>query len=470
MKTVSTFLIVILTGCTSALTKQEAFEQVQSDITERLETKVLWANSRESEDEMSRKVKELLRQELTPNSAAQIALLNNRGLQALFEELGVARADVMSAALFPNPFLSVSSRFPSGEGRTNLEFGITENFLSLLFLPLQRSIAESGLEAAKRKVSNDVLTLASEVKASFYDLQGALQDKELLTTALQATEASYIAARQIHAAGNTTDLELQNEQVMYEQTKLELAKSETEIRQLREKLTMLLGLWGEDTNWTISERLPEIPTTETDFSDVEKTALTSRLDLASAKTQIEIAGKTLGIAAPLAVFQSAEIGLDTERDVDGKWVTGPNFALPIPIFPQGTAAGAHAEAQYRAALFRYYDLAVQIRSEARAARDKLIGHQKQIEFIKKVLLPLRHSIVQQTQIHYNGMLLGLFALISAKQAEIEAGRSLVAEMREYWKARAMLERSVGRLFKVESLDAPKGSDVSTPSAHTNHLK
>lgn len=459
MKHLSVFFIFLLTGCSSTLTNQEAFNQVEIDISERLDTKVLWVNSKETEDEMSKKVTELLKQELTPDSATKIALLNNRGVQATFEELGVARAEVMSAALFPNPLLSVSSRFPSGGGRTNFEFGITENFFTLLFLPLQKSIAESGLEAAKSKVSNEVLALASEVKTAFYELQGTLQDKELLKTVLAATEASYVAARQIHAAGNTTDLELQNEQVMYEQTKLELAKSETEIRQLREKLTTLLGLWGEGTNWTIAERLPEIPATEVDFREIEKTALTSRFDLASAKTQIEITGKTLGIAAPFAVFQGSELGLDTERDVDGQWVTGPNFALPIPIFPQGTAASARAEAQYKAALFKYYELAVQIRSETRAARDKLIGHQKQIEFMKKVMLPLRHSVVQQTQIHYNGMLLGLFALISAKQAEIEAGRSLVSEIKEYWKARTMLERAVGRVFPLER---PEATTISSP--------
>ena len=60
-----------------------------------------------------------------------------------------------------------------------------------------------------------------------------------------------------------------------------------------------------------------------------------------------------------------------------------------------------------------------------------------------MVLPLRERIVEQSQLHYNGMLLGVFQLLEARQAEIQSGRSYVESLRDYWIARTDLECAVG---------------------------
>src|SRR5450631_2536860 len=47
------------------------------------------------------KVGELLRRPLTARAAVQVALLNNRGLQAAYNELGIAEAAMVEASLPP---------------------------------------------------------------------------------------------------------------------------------------------------------------------------------------------------------------------------------------------------------------------------------------------------------------------------------------------------------------------------------
>src|SRR5438045_3134641 len=54
------------------------------------------------------RVTALLRRPLTADSAVQIALLNNRGLQAAYNELGLAEAAMVQASLPPNPAFSLS--------------------------------------------------------------------------------------------------------------------------------------------------------------------------------------------------------------------------------------------------------------------------------------------------------------------------------------------------------------------------
>lgn len=435
-------LFLIICGC-STVSNEAVFSDVAGNVNHALNAEVFKITSQNSENESARKVTELLRKNLTPDSAVQIALLNNRALQATFEELGIARADVLEATSLPNPLLLVSGRFPTGGGRTNIEFGITENFLSLLYRPLQRSVAQSALNSAKARVSYEVMRLASDVREAFYELQAAKQDNELLATSLKASEASYVASKQIHDAGNNTDLDLYNDTVLYQQTKLELARSETQVRVLREKINSLLGLWGGDTSWKIADRLPELPATEVNLTDIEKRALSNRFDLMALKEDIEASAKFLGVAVPLSVFNAAEVGIDSERDTDGSWVTGPNFSVPLPLFNQGEGVKARAASQYRATVFRYYELAVRIRSEARVARDAVVSLRQQIDFIKQVLIPLRNSIVKKTQMRYNGMLLGVFTLLMTKQAEIDAGRQYITALKEYWLARSKLEFAIG---------------------------
>jgi cobalt-zinc-cadmium efflux system outer membrane protein len=58
-------------------------------------------------------------------------------------------------------------------------------------------------------------------------------------------------------------------------------------------------------------------------------------------------------------------------------------------------------------------------------------------------VPLRERIVALTQEQYNAMLLGVYQLLQAKQGEIEAYRAYIEAVRDYWIARADLERAIG---------------------------
>ena len=62
------------------------------------------------------RVESLLAGGLSADKAAQIAILNSRKLQALFYEIGMARADVVQSGLLSNPTLAMSLGFPDGGG------------------------------------------------------------------------------------------------------------------------------------------------------------------------------------------------------------------------------------------------------------------------------------------------------------------------------------------------------------------
>jgi len=103
----------------------------------------------------------------------------------------------------------------------------------------------------------------------------------------------------------------------------------------------------------------------------------------------------------------------------------------------------------------------------RQAEAKLMSARARAGRYQQVLLPLRHRIVEQAQRHYNGMLLSVFELLDAKRQEIEAGGAYIEALRDYWSARAALERAVGgRLTELPTTRASAATSRSTTQTAT----
>ncbi|HYM97266.1 MAG TPA: TolC family protein, partial [Candidatus Sulfotelmatobacter sp.] len=86
--------------------------------------------------------------------------------------------------------------------------------------------------------------------------------------------------------------------------------------------------------------------------------------------------------------------------------------------------------------------------EVRTARLTLLAQRQVVEHYRKVLLPIRERTVAFAQQRYNAMLLGVFQLLQAKQAEVEAYRQYIESVRDYWEARVDLEHATGGRLKM----------------------
>jgi hypothetical protein len=79
-----------LSGCAS-FSPDGGFAPVEQTARERLGKDLRWARSDADQDAIDQRVAELLAKPLSADDAVQVALLNNRGLQASFQELGITR-------------------------------------------------------------------------------------------------------------------------------------------------------------------------------------------------------------------------------------------------------------------------------------------------------------------------------------------------------------------------------------------
>ena len=95
----------VLAGCAS-FSPDAGFSSIESAAKDKLGKDVRWARSDADVDTIDRRVRELLAKPLSVEDAVQVALLNNRGLQARFQDLGITEAEVVQAGRLPNPGFS----------------------------------------------------------------------------------------------------------------------------------------------------------------------------------------------------------------------------------------------------------------------------------------------------------------------------------------------------------------------------
>jgi cobalt-zinc-cadmium efflux system outer membrane protein len=460
-------LTLLASGCAS-IQKERGHAEVAALVEERLGRKTRWNQGTPEDAEVQRHLDTLLKGDLTSDRAVEVALLNNPSLQSTYEDLGVSQADMVQAGLLSNPTLSGSIGFPiSGIGVSEHEFSLVQEFVDLFTLPLRKRVAQEQFIADTLRVAHEALSTAAEVRKAFSEVQARQQLVELRRRVLEAAEsAAELAARQ-REAGNITELERAIEQAGAEEARLVLVQEELALVEDREHLNRLLGLWGPRTQWKVAEMLPAPPSQEAPLERLESLAIRQRLDIDAARKQAALLWNALELARSTRYFGSVEVGVHTHRDADGPRLFGPTLSLELPIFDQRQALIARLEAQHRQGERRLVELSVNARSEVRAARARLLSLRLVAERYRHVVLPLREKVVEQSQLQYNGMQLGLYQLLTAKREQVEAYRSYIEAVRDYWMARAELERLVGGRLPGDTGDAspqpPSPGQTAQPS-------
>ncbi len=423
--------------------KRSPEKDVEQAIGQRTGQRAEWVRSEEQRERVQALVARLLKRPLTAASAAQIALLNNQELQANLAEIGISQADLIEAGLLANPSFDGMARFPNTSGVANLEAGLAQEFLDLLVRPLRLRMAAAQLEAVKQRVASEVLQLIAETKEALYTVQADQQLADRLKLIVGTNEATVDLAQRRHDAGNIPDVDLANEQATYSQSRLEVARISLQLAVDRERLNRFLGLYGEQTGWETARSLPPLPPYEVPWSGLESLALEQRFDLAAARTNLSVLLTSLKLSRTYRYLGVLELGVSSERDTDRTVVTGPTVRLSLPIFNWGQGQVAKLRAQLEQAESSFAATAINIRSEVREANARVHGQREVTQFYRDILLPERIKAVAFTQLQYNAMQIGPADLLVVKQNELEAERGYAEAWRDYWIARAMLERAVG---------------------------
>jgi len=444
-----------LAACGS-VSPERGHDDVARIVSERVGAPTRWEAGPPGDERVAAWVDEMLRAGLTADRAVQIALVSNPDLQATYESLGVSQAEMVQAGLLANPHLSFDFGLPQNRAKSEheIQLSLVQNFLDLFVLPLRKEVAGEQFVVDALRVAHEALEIAAAVRKAYATVQaaGAVYAEEVQALAA-ARAVAELADRQLEA-GNVTRLHQRRERAEFESARLALAMREIERAEAREHLNRLLGLWGPAAGAPLAEPLPALPPADPPLERVEGTALARRLDVDAARKSALLMSKAVDLARTSRAFGLVEVGVDAHQYPEGPRVIGMSLTIDLPIFDRRQAVIARLEGQKREAERRREAVAQNARTEVRLAAARLRVARQIAEHHERVLGPLRAEISAEAQLHFNGMLIGLPELAAAKRDEIAEARARVEALRDYWIARAELERAAGGRLPTSEETSP----------------
>ncbi len=450
----------MLGGCAS-FSADGGFSTVEQTAKERLGKDVRWARSDADQDGIEQRVTELLSKPLTVDDAVQVALLNNRGLQASFAELGITEAELVQAGRLPNPGFSFGRLTRGSE--VELERGLHFNLARLLAMPLIGQMEARRFAQTQGMVAMSVLSLAADARKAWINALAAEETVRYMRQVKQTADASAELARRMEQVGNFNKLQRAREQGFYADAALNLARAEQAQRSTRERLTRLLGAWGAQTEFTLPERLPDLPKTPLDLPDVERVALAQRLDVQGARLAAERTATNLGLTRTTRFINVLELGYRNNRSNEQPTQRGWEIGFELPLFDWGGARVARAEAVYMQSVHRAAETAINARSEVREA---YAGYRSAFDIARHhrdEIVPLRQRIAEENVLRYNGMLIGVFELLADARSQIASVNAAIEALRAFWIAQADLDMAlIGKPGMASA--SPAGGSAGTTSA------
>jgi outer membrane protein TolC len=415
-------------------------------------------------------VKALLRRPLTVDSAVQIALLSNRGLQAAYNELALAETDLVGDSLPPNPTFSISRI--SGNGALEIERQVVGDILALATLPFRSEIARQRFQKAQLRAAEETLRLAADVRRAYYRAVAANELVGLLTDAKSTAEATAQLAQKLGETGSLNKLDQAREQVFYAETTADLATLRQEATSSRERLIRLLGLWDTDIGIRLPQKLPILPRQPLSLPRIEVDAVAHRIDLQIARIELAALAKSLNLTEASRFVTLLDVaGIDRKtRDLEGAPFRERGFDVQfqIPIFDGGEVRVRQAAEIYNQAFNLLTEKAVNIRSEARDAFRVYRSTYDIASHYQREVLPLRKIISEEMQLRFSSMQVDVFALLTEARQRIAALRAAIEAKRNFWLAQSELQTAINGGGRSEPSSETRSATAAQASSGGGH--
>jgi outer membrane protein TolC len=382
-------------------------------------------------------VKALLAAPLGPESAVRVALLNNAGLQASLEELGMAEAEFVQAGRLRNPGLGFGRL--RGGGETEIDRSVSFDIAGLLTLPARTRIERQRFEQAKLQAASQAVQLANDARKAFYSAVAAAQAARFADQVRQSAEAAAELAARMRAAGNWSKLDVAREQAFYQEALTQQARANLRATTTREELVRALGLWGDQLSFSLPERLPDLPGEPRTVNNAEAQALSLRLDVLIARRDAEATANAFGLTRATSFINVFDAGYANKSTSGMPRQNGYEIALELPLFDWGGARVARAEAAYMQAVHRTAETAVRARSEVREAYASYRTAWDIARHYRDEVVPLRKQISDEVLLRYNGMLASTFELLADAREQQGSVNASIEAQRDFWIADTNLQ-------------------------------
>lgn len=448
---------LVLSGCVTGAEysgKEAGFTAVSNKTAIVTAKETVWIQSQSQARSASAQVKSLLarNKSLDVETAVQIALLNNKGLQAVYADLGDSAADAWQSTMFINPTASIGTTgmgTPELEAFKTIEGMIATNILALATRNRDIAIADTRFRQAQLIAAVRTLQVAANTRRAWIGAVAGWENVGQLQRAQAAADAASELAEKLGETGAMTKGAQAREHVFVAELAGETAKARLSARLAKEELTRLMGLWGMDLDYQIPNSLPPLPRSVAKRDTIEAEALRNRIDLQVAKLELEVTAKSYGLTEATRYVTDLEIltGFETEREIEDdekktRTTAQVELQFSIPIFDTGKARMRKAEVAYMRAANQLAEKAVNVRSEARSAYEAYRSNYDIARHYRNNVVPLRTKVEEESLLTYNGMISNTFELLTDTRDKINSILLSVNAKRDFWLAEANLAPAI----------------------------
>ncbi len=452
-------LPLLLGACATAVptqytNKTAAFDAVTAGTNKAIGKQTVWIQSQQEAVANAKRVHAMVHKKtITAETAVQVALLNNKGLQAAYAEVGLSAAEVWQEALPENPIISIGIfgiAAPELGVFRSIEGMFATNLLDAKTRKQRVALADTQFKKAQLNAVNETLKLASETRQAWINAVSVFEAVGNLKRASATSDASSELAQNLGLAGSLDKGSQAREHAFNADLAGQTAKARLDAAGAKAELTRLMGLWGTEVDYFVPNALPRLPKSIPRRRSIEADALKNRADLKVAKLGLEATAKSYGMTDAFRHVTDLELlaGFETEREANDSGGAASNttpqleLEFSIPIYDTGEARLRKAELDYLRAANVVAEMAVNVRIEARTAEAAYHGTYQIAKHYRDTVLPLRKVVDEAALLSNNGMITNTFELLEDARETLEAKMEADEAKRDFWLAKTNLQAAI----------------------------
>ncbi|MBA3752465.1 TolC family protein [Candidatus Dependentiae bacterium] len=439
-------ILLLLPACQKVRIESE-FKALKSTTKNLTNTDIVF-NSYSSCPAMEKNVNCILAQGLERDEAVRIAVMNNPLLQADFEMLGIAKADLAQAGLYTNPQASNLFLYPTqdrGPGTTqvNIENKLTGKISDLWRVPLRTRIYEDELEMVTLRILTTLLDVIERTKSAYdasvkADLLIKNGERILFINTELRDEIYY---RQGFGFSNELDKVNADAQVAAARTAVVTYKIEQVDAYLR--LTELLGVLSPLQHIVFTDTImtsKELP----DSTVIELYALDYSPEIQIARYKIKRYDDIIQFEKA-SVWKDVNTGVAYKQDFDKPlrgW--GPAIDFEIPLFDNNYAQIAKAEFKLERAKKKMRFKTLKIQQEIRMFFSQAQLVSQEIKHYKEIIIPSYQKAINYVYDYVQTMQQNMLEALQTQLNFYRAEQDLIEKYYNFHVSYNKLERAYGK--------------------------
>jgi outer membrane protein, heavy metal efflux system len=380
---------------------------------------------------------------LSLDEALRLALINNRALQAGFQEIGLSHADWVQSQLLSNPSFDLLLRFPLAGGKSMLEAIIGMELLELWRIPARKEAARHDLEATVLRIARRAGERMAEARTAYLSAVAAEELHLVAQDNVKLAKLSYDSVKSLHKAGAADAFDenlalgpLLSAELVLRTTRIKAANAKRD-------LAKTISVDRPVDHLALTSPLPERAKAPDDTEALVQQALASRLDLQAFAIALKALDARLRLEQKKA-WGDVFIGVSSEKATgSGNLSVGPALGLTLPIFDQNQAQVARAGFQLEQMVKLYESAQIKVAQNVRSSADRVRTSARSLEFYEKKLLPQAEKALDLARESYAAGRSTLLALVEVQRQLLVARRGHVALRLEAAASTSDLQRIVG---------------------------